>query len=457
MRAWWSTSRRPKSSERRVKLKPFLAAELLEPRCLLTDGATVGLPGIELPAGVVVVEASQWDDSGLTLRQIEGMIHVQRTGTEIDVIEPLPADSTGPIWIVGRDNASDVLTIDVSNGPAWLEAWDVWFGLRFFGGSGPQTDEMRFIEDSPFNVDLFAVSRGAQGNRIAIAAWPDWPNNGWEDWREATFDDVELVSCLLQLGHQAEWGPQCYVDFGLEDNVITIDQTDLAGGLVAITDDVTNFTLIGRPLRLRVFAGDGDDRIVVLPSVTQPPLISGWTGKDTIVGDAAFFDSWNNGIWSVQQIISGDTAEAHEAFANAAPFDWTTWISTGNPAPRSAVDSVIITIPTAESVEIPTSEAESPSDPELPPFLIPSDSDALAQIEDEPILIEDNVEPPIDLEETSIEESNETPATEDLEETTIEESSETPATEIAIDLTADLLDVALGLPEPSQTSEEHSA
>ena len=67
-----------------------LAAEVLEPRCLLTD--TMGLAADD-GGGDILVDASQWDDSGLTLRRAGDLVHLVRTGTTQDVIAPFAADA----------------------------------------------------------------------------------------------------------------------------------------------------------------------------------------------------------------------------------------------------------------------------------------------------------------------------------------------------------------------------
>ena len=88
-----------------------LAAEVLEPRCLLTDAT--GLAADD-GGGDILVDASQWDDAGLTLLRDGDLVHLVRTGTTQDVIAPFAADARGKLIIQGRDDASDVLTIDVS-------------------------------------------------------------------------------------------------------------------------------------------------------------------------------------------------------------------------------------------------------------------------------------------------------------------------------------------------------
>ena len=59
-----------------------IEAEVLEPRCLMTD-ATGALAADTVPVdaaapltGAVVVDASLWDDAGLTLQQVGNLLHV---------------------------------------------------------------------------------------------------------------------------------------------------------------------------------------------------------------------------------------------------------------------------------------------------------------------------------------------------------------------------------------------
>ena len=64
-----------------------LAAEVLEPRCLLTHATGLATGG----GGDILVDASQWDDAGLTLLRDGDLVHLVRTGTTQDVIAPFAA------------------------------------------------------------------------------------------------------------------------------------------------------------------------------------------------------------------------------------------------------------------------------------------------------------------------------------------------------------------------------
>ena len=94
-----------------------IEAEVLEPRCLMTDATgTLVAEAAEPLTGAVVVDASRWDDAGLTLQQVGDLLHVFRTDTQTDVITPMLASQITRLNIIGRDNAADVLTIDLSFG-----------------------------------------------------------------------------------------------------------------------------------------------------------------------------------------------------------------------------------------------------------------------------------------------------------------------------------------------------
>lgn len=98
-----------------------LAAEVLEPRCLMTDIAGLDDASITAVAddtadpvtaevstdgpATIVVDASLWDDRGLTVLQDGDWIHVVHTGTDLDVIPPLPAAEPAQLILQGRDNA----------------------------------------------------------------------------------------------------------------------------------------------------------------------------------------------------------------------------------------------------------------------------------------------------------------------------------------------------------------
>ena len=132
---------------RRKSLVKNLAAEVLEPRCLMTE-ATGTLTAVDAAplTGAVVVDASLWDDAGLTLRQLGDLLHVFRTGTQIDVITPMLAREITSLIIIGRDNVADLLTIDVSFG------WSLSNGaLQLNMESDPLGNEWRTIQ--PVLVD----------------------------------------------------------------------------------------------------------------------------------------------------------------------------------------------------------------------------------------------------------------------------------------------------------------
>ncbi len=97
--------------------------------------------------GDVTIGPELWDDNGLTLKQVGELLHVFRTGSQTDVITPLLASEVTSLNIIGRDNAADLLVLDVSS-PSWSLAND---RLHFDGGLGTQTDRIRL--DNSGNQD----------------------------------------------------------------------------------------------------------------------------------------------------------------------------------------------------------------------------------------------------------------------------------------------------------------
>lgn len=154
------TSRRRSVSGRQLAAKGMrLAAEVLEPRCLLTE--SVVIDGLNLDptsadqtaaddaatdiatltadakttniAGVttIVVDGSFWDDRGLTVLQVDDWVHIVRTGTDLDVVPPIPVAEPAQLILQGRDNAGDVLT---------LQVFTRNIVVQFDGGVGAGTD-----------------------------------------------------------------------------------------------------------------------------------------------------------------------------------------------------------------------------------------------------------------------------------------------------------------------------
>ena len=104
-----SESWRRMSRFRRQSLVKPLAAEVLEPRCLMTEATGMLAAADAAPlTGAVVVDASLWDDAGLTLQQVGDLLHVFRTDTQNDVIRPLLASQTLDVFIISFDLESDM-------------------------------------------------------------------------------------------------------------------------------------------------------------------------------------------------------------------------------------------------------------------------------------------------------------------------------------------------------------
>ena len=96
---------------RQSQIKP-MAAEVLEPRCVMTG--TLAVADAAPLTGDVVVDASLWDDAGLTLQQVGDLLHLFRTETQTDVITPMLASEITSLNIIGQDSAADVLTLGLN-------------------------------------------------------------------------------------------------------------------------------------------------------------------------------------------------------------------------------------------------------------------------------------------------------------------------------------------------------
>lgn len=288
-------------------VKVSSAAEVLEPRYVLTD--EVALPeevGVseDDPAsepGAFVVEPKQWDDRGLTLRQVGDWLHVFHTGTRTDVIAPMLAAEISSLRLIGRENQSDVLTWDLSFGTTvdLASDWPHIARLHFDGGGGAGRDEIRLVNSANAKnwisnsfgfhpradrSGLWAIDGFFRGD--AVSEEPD------SEWRwfctGLDYEDVELLrdTMVCQLaGSNADAYFQRSVSFGDENNDVLLDWRG-RDGLARLTDSETglNVQLAALPLGTNtegepsvaertgwvISAGNGDDRVIVKKSNSQP-------------------------------------------------------------------------------------------------------------------------------------------------------------------------------------------
>lgn len=293
-------SRRRRANGRYLAAKGLrLTAEILEPRCLLTESAVLDDAPTEAPvaevavttdaeaantAGVttIVVDASLWDDRGLTVLQVDDWVHIVRTGTDLDVIPPLPASGSARLILQGRDNASDVLTLQ----SIWAK-----ITIEFDGGIGPDTDELHFgsaLNDwrsfAPFEITTLAEFSWTQ--------WGQWKPGSPGNTIAVQFRNTELVS----EDHPVDGSN---VRFNEAANDVTLrwqaETSDL--WISDATSGVTIRLLPSPDCNLGVFGGDGDDRITV--DSTDPSRIPielslhGDDGNDTLIGGEN--DEWIEG------------------------------------------------------------------------------------------------------------------------------------------------------------------
>ncbi|MBC7818986.1 MAG: hypothetical protein IAG10_19020 [Planctomycetaceae bacterium] len=264
-----------------------LAAEVLEPRCLLTDAT--GLAADD-GGGDILVDASQWDDAGLTLLRDGDLVHLVRTGTRQDVIAPFAADALGQLIIRGRDGASDVLTIDVSglttpsDSSLFPTSMMIAKSIQFDGGSGAGHDELHVVGSlaggaaltiQPAAIDDFSLAR--------FVYWSELPGLGGRF--DFAYRQVELTVETIV----ASYIVHNRFEFGAESNQIAIDYGP--DGLATIFDQTLGFEMQLSPYLIHVHARGGDDQITVnsFPAVKPSLIIQGDDGNDVLIGSGSNF------------------------------------------------------------------------------------------------------------------------------------------------------------------------
>ncbi|MFM9960564.1 MAG: hypothetical protein ACKV2Q_04995 [Planctomycetaceae bacterium] len=311
--------RRRKAFRRSGRAKVSSAAEVLEPRYVLSHDA--GLPEDD-PAsesGTFVVPPNQWDSRGLTLQQVGDWLHVFHTGTRKDVIEPMLAAEIASLRLIGRDNVSDVLTWDLSFGTTvdLASYWPPIALLHFDGGGGAGRDEIRLVNSAnsenwvsnTFGFSpradrsgMWSIQGMFRGTADPENADSENPDSAWQ-WFSTGLDyeDVELLRDTLVCELAASQSDASFgrsVSFGDEDNDVVLDWRG-RDGLARLTDNATglNVQLAAQPLVTKIewdqpaafrmswgiSAGDGDDRVIVKKSDSRPwgdPYSSGGFGVD---------------------------------------------------------------------------------------------------------------------------------------------------------------------------------
>lgn len=91
---------------RQTQVKP-MAAEVLEPRCLMTDPTgTLAVADAAPLTGDVVIGPDLWDDAGLTLQQVGDRLHVFLAGTQLDMIPPLSVEEAAGVFLIEQTRES---------------------------------------------------------------------------------------------------------------------------------------------------------------------------------------------------------------------------------------------------------------------------------------------------------------------------------------------------------------
>lgn len=261
-----------------------LAAEVLEPRCLLTDAT--GLAAND-GGGDILVDASQWDDAGLTLLRDGDLVHLVRTGTTQDVIAPFAADAPGQLIIQGRDDVSDVLTIDVTGlmapaGDSYGPPSKFVKRIMFDGGSGVGTDELRVMGNFAGFLQ-FTVYPHTNGDWSSVDV-----QDNFEAWMYFNIyyrhvESIEQTVVAERLNN--------HIDFSEINNEVAIENR-VSDGVVSVTDQASGIVIqasSSSPLiGFFVDGGAGDDQITVISPPTafwySNVKVSGGDGNDTLIG-----------------------------------------------------------------------------------------------------------------------------------------------------------------------------
>ncbi|MCX7423717.1 MAG: calcium-binding protein [Planctomycetia bacterium] len=271
--------RRLSRFRRQTQVKP-MAAEVLEPRCMMTEGLGVGLPTPPLTdaaplTGDVVIAPDQWDDIGLTLQQVGDLLHVFHTDTQTDAITPLLPSQITSLSVIGRDNAADVLTIDFSFG--WSLPTSI---LHFDGGTGPVKDQLQLVNAANqtewiWNEMMYRPTMRSSGEIGGGFEFLRTPTQHARCWVAFDYREVELVQdSLISVRANSMIGGMRNLQFGSESNEITVDWP-YEIGVRQISDSVTGTTIQFAKRCLFDFlsldVGDGNDRILVRDTSESTP------------------------------------------------------------------------------------------------------------------------------------------------------------------------------------------
>lgn len=259
-------------SERALRL----TAEVLEPRCLLTDTA-----GLEFTRSgqTVVVPTAQWDDDGVSVVVDHDAFRIGRTGEGYDQYSRIPFESVSRLLIQGRDQVADALDVAFLERPTGRTP-----RIEFAGGAGSQTDVLSVV--SYWLSDSRIEPRAGRSGLVSVAESQEAIKSGVGVWT-ISYQDVELVRDELDGDHQV-------VQFGPENNVLTFAPFD-EGQYSRLTDLTTGAVIDGHAW-VHVFAGAGNDRVTVIEAPIG--IINGEAGNDTL----------NAGEWG-GELHGGDGAD----------------------------------------------------------------------------------------------------------------------------------------------------
>lgn len=266
-----------------------LTAEVLEPRCLLTDAA-----GVEFTrsGSTVVVPASQWSDNGLSLVVSHDAFEIGPTGESAMTV--IPFESVSRLVLQGRNQAADELTVTYLG-----QFTDAMPTIDFHGGTGGDQDTL--IVDGWLPGSLWIEPELSGSGTLSVSENRESFDAG--EWtRTLNYRGVERVVAVLSVNEQ-------FIQLGSENNDVILDWVDAEQGIYRVTDRTTGLNLEttnwGNWNLIR--GGAGHDRIE--NRVEVGTFLFGQAGNDTLLGameadggDGAdllkgFMTDWTNSLF----------------------------------------------------------------------------------------------------------------------------------------------------------------
>ncbi|MEO1999692.1 MAG: DNRLRE domain-containing protein, partial [Planctomycetaceae bacterium] len=214
-------------------------------------------------AEVVVVDASAWTDGGLTIQSRDGLLSIEHTDTQLNVVPRHALESVLEIEINGRNGAfDDMLTVDLSNGAIAT--------IHFDGGAGG--DDGLTITGDTANQVTHVFDNASDGTVIV--------------------DDTSITYVGLEPIIQHITASDVVFEFSGADETITVTDSGTPGQTTVDSTAAESVTFTNPTSSLTIIAGDGADTINILgfgqtPAFEASFVVDGAGGVDVLNLDAS--------------------------------------------------------------------------------------------------------------------------------------------------------------------------